>query len=217
MNYVNTGIALPTFHWQNVAWTDEGYSHLGGSANVWVTRHPGPDRFLEACQVPKFKKSKVRVMYWIGFTARSKCRIIFWEKSWGTIRSVSYLEHIVPVLRDWLRQEELVTDQPHYIVQDNAPSHAARATKESMTNMGMRLMDHPASSPDLNLAENPIGQIKYNIMNRKERRPTNLAQLRAALEFEWNTYPLAKLAHLVERFPRRLQAVRAANGGPSRY
>jgi hypothetical protein len=81
INCVNTGIALPTFHWQNIAWTDEGYSYLGGSANVWVTRHPCPDRFLEACQVPKFKKLKVRVMYWIGFTARLKCRIIFWEKS----------------------------------------------------------------------------------------------------------------------------------------
>jgi hypothetical protein len=27
INYVNTGITLPTFHWQNVAWTDEGHSH----------------------------------------------------------------------------------------------------------------------------------------------------------------------------------------------
>ena len=44
-------------------------------------------------------------------------------------------------------------------------------------------MDHLALSPDLNLAENLISQIKYNIMSRKERRPTSLAQLRAALEF----------------------------------
>ena len=47
-------------------------------------------------------------------------------------------------------------------------------------------------------------------MNRKEKRLISLAQLRAALEFEWNTYPQTKLAHLVARFPRRLQAVRAA-------
>jgi hypothetical protein len=217
INYVDAGLALPYFHWQNVAWTDEGHSHLGGHENAFVTRHPGPDRFLEACQVPSFKKSKISVMYWIGFTARSKCKIIFWEKSWGTIRSVSYLEHIVPVLRDWLEHEELTTGQPHWIVQDNAPAHAAKATKEQMATMGMRLMNHPASSPDLNLAENPIGQLKYNIMNRRSRRPTSLAQLRAALEFEWNTYPQEKLAHLVERFPRRLLAVKAANGGPTRY
>jgi hypothetical protein len=156
-------------------------------------------------------------MYWIGFTARSKCRIIFWEKSWGTIRSISYLEHIVPVLRDWLESEELRTGQPHYIVQDQAPAHVAKATREQMAAWGMRSMNHPATSPDLNLAENPIGQLKYNIMNRKERRPTNLLQLKAALEFEWNAYPQEKLAHLVARFPRRLQAVKAVNRGPTRY
>ena len=63
INYVDAGIALPISHWENVAWTDEGLSHLGGSVNVWVIRRRGPDRFLEICQVPKFKKSKVRVMY----------------------------------------------------------------------------------------------------------------------------------------------------------
>jgi hypothetical protein len=61
INYVDA--ALPISHWENVAWTDEGLSHLGGSVNVWVIRRRGPDRFLEICQVPKFKKSTVRVMY----------------------------------------------------------------------------------------------------------------------------------------------------------
>jgi hypothetical protein len=66
------------------------------------------------------------------FCVSLSTRIIFWEKSWGTIRSVIYLEHIVPVIRDWLQNEELVTGQPHYIVQDQAPSHVARATREQM-------------------------------------------------------------------------------------
>ena len=78
-------------------------------------------------------------------------------------------------------------------------------------------MNHPATSPDLNLAENPIGQLKYQIMNRRDRRPTSLAGLRAALDWEWNAYPQAKLAHLVDRFPRRLEAVRSAAGGLTRY
>jgi hypothetical protein len=82
---------------------------------------------------------------------------------------------------------------------------------------GMRLMNHPVTSPDLNLAENPISQLKYNIMNRKERRLTNLLQFKASLEFKWNAYLQEKLAHLVARFPRRLQAVKAVNRGPTRY
>jgi hypothetical protein len=39
----------------------------------------------------------------------------------------------------------------------------------------MRWMNHLIISPDLNLAENPISQLKYKIMNRKERKLTNLA------------------------------------------
>jgi hypothetical protein len=103
------------------------------------------------------------------FSVSLSTRIIFWEKSWGTIRSVSYLEHMVPVLRGWLQNEELVTGQPHYIVQDQAPSHFPRANREQMAAWGTRSMNHPATSPDLNLAENPIGPLKYNIMNRRDR------------------------------------------------
>lgn len=37
-----------------------------------------------------------------------------------------------------------------------------------MSNIGMRLMNHSALSLGLNLAENPISQVKYNIVYRKE-------------------------------------------------
>ena len=43
-------------------------------------------------------------------------------------------------------------------------------------------MNHPATSPNLNLGENSIGQLKYKIMNRRDRRLTSLAGLKAALE-----------------------------------
>ena len=78
------------------------------------------------------------------------------------------------MLRDWLQNEELVTVQPHYTVQDQAPSHFARLTREQMAAWGMRSMNNPATSPDLNLAENPIGQLKYNIVNRRDGRPTSI-------------------------------------------
>jgi hypothetical protein len=34
INYVDTGLTLPLFYWQNIAWTDEGQSHLEGHVNV---------------------------------------------------------------------------------------------------------------------------------------------------------------------------------------
>jgi hypothetical protein len=73
------------------------------------------------------------------------------------------------------------------------------------------------TSPDLNLAENPIGAIKSRILNRRERRPTSRAELIAAIEWEWAHFDQAELAHLVEGYHRRLQAVKRAGGGPTRY
>jgi hypothetical protein len=166
--------------------------------------------------VPKFKGVNFRLMVWIAFTARAKCRLVFWEKPWGKITSASYVQHVVPILAEFVAHEEQVTAQPHQVVQDGASSHTARGTITEMQNRGLHLLGHPASSPDLNLAEHPIGKIKYNLMNRRERRPTNERELRAAIEWEWASYPQEKLAHLCEAFPRRLRAVQRANGGPTR-
>src|SRR2546423_15372729 len=51
-------------------------------------------------------------------------------------------------------------------------------------NRGLHLLGHPASSPDFNLAEHPIRKIKYNLINRQERRPTKMRELRAATKWE---------------------------------
>jgi hypothetical protein len=67
--------------------------------------------------------------------------------------SKRFLEHIGPILRDWLEEEERVTGQPHWLVQDNAPCHAAKATLAQFQEWGIKYMDHPPSSADLNLAE----------------------------------------------------------------
>src|SRR3954453_9548114 len=123
-------------------------------------------------------------MIWIAFTARAKCRLVFWEKPWGKITSASYIQHVVPILAEFVAHEEQATAQSHQVVQDRASSHTARGTITEMQNRGLHLLGHPASSPDLNLAEHPIGKIKYNLMNRRERRPTNERELRAAIE--WN-------------------------------
>jgi hypothetical protein len=94
---------------------------------------------------------------------------------------------VVPVLAKFVAHEKQVTIQPYQVIQDEAPSYTARGTITEMQNRGLHLLGHPASSPDLNLAEHPIGKIKYNLMNRRERRPTNERELRAAIEWEWAT------------------------------
>ncbi|KAF7502718.1 hypothetical protein GJ744_005226 [Endocarpon pusillum] len=103
-------------------------------------------------------------MYWIGFTARSNGPLIFWDRqAWGTINAASFIEHILPPLRDWLRQEEEITGIRHSVLQDNARPHTANRTRTQMAQWDMPSINHPPSSPDVNPAENPIGQIRANI------------------------------------------------------
>ena len=66
--------------------------------------------------VPKFKGVSFRVIVWIAFTARTKCRLVFWEKRWGKITSASYIQHVVPILTEFVAYEEQVTAQPHQVV-----------------------------------------------------------------------------------------------------
>jgi hypothetical protein len=124
---------------------------------------------------------------------------------------------VVPVLAEFVTQEEEITAQPHQVVQDKAPSYIVYGILTEMQIHRLRLLDHPASSPDLNLAEHPIERIKYNLMNRQERRPTNERELREAIEWEWASFPQEKLASLCEGFPRHLRAVQRVNGGPTKY
>ena len=54
-------------------------------------------------------------------------------------------------------------------MQDGASSHTARGTIAEMQKHGLHLLGRAASKPDLNLTEYPIGKIKNNLMNRRER------------------------------------------------
>ena len=71
----------------------------------------------------------------------------------------------------------------------------------------MEELDWPAHSPDLNPIE--------HIWDELERRLC--ADLTNALVPEWKKVPAAMFQHLVESLPRRVEAVKAAKGGPSPY
>jgi hypothetical protein len=51
----------------------------------------------------------------------------------------------------------------------------------------------------------------------KENRPTSVPDLTNALVAEWKQVPAAMFQHLVESFPRRVEAVIAAKGGQTPY
>jgi hypothetical protein len=74
----------------------------------------------------------------------------------------------------------------------------------------------PACSPDLN----PIESIWFTIKQRikaYENPPRKIQELRDALAAEWAIITHEEILALVATMPERCAAVKAANGGPTKY
>ena len=77
--------------------------------------------------------------------------------------------------------------------------------------IGVEELDWPAQSPDLNSIEH-----LWNELERRLRvRPTSAPDLTNVLVAQWTQVPAAMFQHLVESLPRRVEAVKAAKGGPT--
>ena len=67
----------------------------------------------------------------------------------------SYYEHTIPVIAQYFCDNNTLIGQENELLfmQDNAPGHAAKSTKELIALLGLIRINWPPYSPDLNLIE----------------------------------------------------------------
>ena len=73
------------------------------------------------------------------------------------INAASYCDLLDEVLVPWLDNQTLALCKKLVFMQDNAPAHSARVTKQYLADLGIKdknLMIWPPNSPDLNPIEN---------------------------------------------------------------
>ena len=75
----------------------------------------------------------------------------------------------------------------------------------------MEELDWSIQSPDLNPIEHLWDELERRLRTRPNRLPS-VPKLTKALVAEWKQVPAAMFQHLVESFPRRVEAVTAAKG-----
>ncbi len=100
--------------------------------------------------------------------------------------------------------------------QDNARTHVARVTRDFLETVGIKTLEWPAFSPDLN----PIEHL-WDKVGRELRKCNplvlSLNELGQALEEIWEAIPQKNVWALIESMPWRMEVVIRTRGGNTCY
>lgn len=197
--------------WGTVLFTDEcrfGLWRSDDRDRVW--RRTG-ERFAPCAMRESQPFQRHSVMVWGGINAHARTELTVIEN--GSLTALRYIEEIL--------LPNVVTFAPFIgenfvLMHDNARPHVAGVVTQFLEEVGITTMNWPARSPDMNPIEHLWDIIKRRI-RRRSPPPTNVEQLKTMLFEEWDSVSQDDIQRLIHSMPRRIEALRKARGGNTRY
>lgn len=198
--------------WKRVIWSDETkVNRLCSDGRKWIWKIPG-DRVTARTVQGTLKFGGGSLMIWGCITAMGPgymCRID------GRMNADLYVDILEDELLETINYYSL--DQQRIIFQqDNDPKHNAHKTLEWLSEIGIKVLDWPPQSPDLNPIEHVWFHLKQQLA-KYEREPTGMIELWERVESEWNKITPEICLHLIETMPQRIASVLKAKGGYTKY
>jgi transposase len=201
--------------WMKILWTDECSIEIRGSGSkrtlVWRT---SGERLDPDCLMPSFKSGRVSIMFWGCYIGHKLGPLVVFPE--GSINSERYCEVLTEYLLPFLRERRRGT----LLMADNAPIHTSQYTCSWMDNHGVKSMEWPAQSPDLNPLENIWHELKVAVQKRIEGITGSIGreEFIAIVQEEWEKIGKKKsLENLIKSMPERMRLVIEAEGMPIDY
>lgn len=210
---------MRTTDWDRIAWSDEAYVCLDDKkGQIWVTRRPG-EVLLDDCCVPQVPQSPVRLMVWGIIMRGAKGPLVVLEYPGGRgggMTADRYIQQVLkgPLLDFYTLQKR--RRRGFRFQQDGAASHRAKKTRAWLDDHKIPVFPHPPTSPNLSPIE-PLWHVLKTRLRDFQPRPSNEAQLRAAILEIWAGIVPADFDRFIERMPEVVDAVITAEGGHTRY
>lgn len=134
----------------------------------------------------------------------------------GTMNAKLYLD----VLKDEMKSsvDHCVGDEfknDFVFQQDNATSHKADIVMKYLNDERINLINHPPQSPDLNPIENLWKILKQKLQTNGKIQSKE--QLWETFGQAWYNISSDVCKNLIDSMPKRIEAVIAAKGGPTKY
>ena len=167
--------------------------------------------------VPKSGRPKSYII-WAAIWYNGRTDLIFINRRGirGGYTSESYMEAL---------EEGLVPSYEPGIPfqQDNAPIHTSEVTKTWFEEHGIWVIDWPPYSPDMAPIEHAWWELKKSVLIKYleigsiGQSEEAILRLKVIAQEVWHEIPQDFFRALIDSMPRRLQAVREAEGWHTRY
>jgi DDE superfamily endonuclease/Transposase len=197
------------FDWKGILWSDEVTFLIGGrKCKEKVTRKRG-ERFHPDCiqfQMHRGHTTPVHAFGAIGYGYKSQLLFITGTGKNGAFTQKNYLaqvlEKAIVGILGAFRQITLPEGlQPHFM-EDGNSAHGHKSINNPCAiwrrKHGIILFPHPSTSPDMNPIEKCWRRIKQ-ALHRRNRQPTNEAEMQAAVTELWNEIPQEWINGLIEK------------------
>lgn len=194
--------------WQHVIFSDEKKFNLDGPDG---SRYYWHDLRLERKIMSRRVQGGGSIIVWAGMSRLQKTELAYIK---GRLNAASYQnllhDHLLPFIT-------LIEDKNVLFQQDNAPCHTASTTLHWFQESGIKLLEWPPSSPDLNPIENLWGILARKVYDQNKPPIANVRQLQDRLQLCWAEIESSVLVKLVDSMPDRLVDVLKNKGKWTKY
>lgn len=203
-------IQLPQQFWNTVLFSDETRICVNSdSRRIRVWREPTrAAQLAHARPVRPFAGGNA--MFWAGIMASDRTELVLID---GTLTGQRYITQVLePHVRLWRG----AVGEDFVFMDDNARPHRSQAVNQYLETQGIRRLEWPAMSPDMNPIEHVWDMLSRAIHSRRNP-PRTRQELVVAAREEWEILPQEAIDNLVNSIRARMQACIDAHGGNTLY
>ena len=199
--------------WKNVMFSDEVLIQTSAHGMMWV-RRPSGERYDERYIREVNRNGRCKIMVWAAITYNGLSDLVIIP---GTLNQHNYITAILnPVVKPVIEAHPRIT-----FMHDGAGPHRANTVKRFLIDNGIRTLQWPASSPDLNIIENLWQVLKEEVGDLNHIGPRQTEELIQVVTAAWEriraNHTPGLLRRLYGSMNRRVQSCITKKGGITKY